>query len=122
MICENDKKNDFISALNKECCISKFQEISHIIEHSNVNETSVNQAVGLCIEALRFAADPLFLKQKMLPLDNRYANNREKSVTLTGYLKSFLEVEINIKDKLKPTGQIWLMHDQHTKIFLALQT
>ena len=57
---DNDKTPDFISALNHESCVAKFDEMVAFLDSSEANENSVYTAVDMCVEAIRSAADPLF--------------------------------------------------------------
>ena len=64
MVWDNDKCDEYVHTLNSNDCVSKLNEMAHLIENSDPNETTVNEAVNICVEALRMAADPLFLKHK----------------------------------------------------------
>ena len=60
---DNDKRDHFVQSLSQDSCREIFDEMLEIMDTNIANEDTVNSAVNVCVNALRTAADPLFLKK-----------------------------------------------------------
>ena len=72
MIWNHQDKDIFVESMQSQDVLSIFSEMIEITERNSVDEVSVNTAVILCTDAIRKAADPLFLRKK-------YVNSRDIS-------------------------------------------
>ena len=62
MIWDENEKDNFVQVLSSETTKSSLDEMDRFTKNVIPNENTVNQAVTLLVDALRNAADPLFLK------------------------------------------------------------
>ena len=62
MIWDENEKEHFVQVLSSETTKSSLDEMDRFTKNVIPNENTVNQAVALLVDALRNAADPLFLK------------------------------------------------------------
>ena len=70
---KNDKMQEFVENIKRESCASKLLEMCEIIDQNIMNESQVNKALDLFVEAVHKAADPLFLKRN----NNNIIENNE---------------------------------------------
>ena len=68
---KDEKMQDFVDNIKKESCSSKLLEMCEVIDQNILNESQVHKAINLFVDAIHEAADPLFLKEKIIFQLNR---------------------------------------------------
>ena len=85
----SDLSQDYIQALNSDTCQGKLNDMLNVISNGDHTAGAVNEAVHMCVDAIRSASDPLFLTQiknsgsdnrKSLPpwASNEWVNSKKK--------------------------------------------
>ena len=69
MIWDSKKQDEFITSLENENIKTLLEDMSNVTQNVPASEISVQNATDLFVDAIRAAADPLFLRTKHIPSD-----------------------------------------------------